>query len=138
MWTVDPESTSVVEARGPFRAELSFRLEDGGVNGLVAWFSAAMPGAAELSNAPGRPATHWGQFLFPLAIAHDARAGDELSVTFECLPAGMRGSDHRWSVRFGGRLDVRDTRRVRGARWLPPWRTSYAGSSNLNGRSVTQ
>jgi SAM-dependent methyltransferase len=130
LWVVDAQLTTVAEARAPFRAEVSFRLRDSGVNGLVAWFSAAMPGGAELSNAPGRPATHWGQFLFPLAGTRHARAGDELRVTFECIPVGVRGCEHRWGARVGdGPLELHDTRRHPRPWAAPPWRPSYAGWS---------
>jgi len=139
MWAVDPQTMSTVEATSPFLAELSFTLEGGDVNGLLAWFSASMPGAVDLSNAPGLPATHWGQFLFPLASVGEATAGDELLVTFECVPAGALGSHHRWSARTAeGNPEMHDTRRPRRAQWMPPWRVSYAGWTDSQERSVTQ
>jgi SAM-dependent methyltransferase len=124
MWVTDPATMPARETRTPYVAEHAFRLERDGVNGLVVWFSALMPGAGELTNAPGAPPTHWSQFLFPLATAHALAPGDELRVRFECIPAGAYGSHYRWSA--PGR-ELHDTRRGRRRQWMPPWRPSYAG-----------
>jgi SAM-dependent methyltransferase len=121
-WVIDPASMPAVAAASPYAATLSFTLS-GPVNGLAAWFSAEMPGAGVLSNGPGRPATHWGQFLFPVAGAGAARAGDRLDVGFHCVPNPLGGSHFLWSAQLGGGpLEVHDTRRVARPPAAPPWR----------------
>lgn len=126
LWVVRTATMSTPAAWAPFRADCSFRLDGGGVNCLAVWFSASMPGAHPLSNGPGQPATHWGQFLFPLASVGDLGAGDELRITFECLPADWGGADHRWSASSGaGGVETHDTRRSRRRAWAPPWRVAH-------------
>jgi SAM-dependent methyltransferase len=135
LWVVDPATISLADASSPFRAAVTFELAGNGVNGLVVWFSATMPGAQELSNGPGRQPTHWGQFLFPLAHVSHAVAGDELQVTVECVPAGARGSHHAWSARVAGGVgEAHDSRRRPQSAAAPPWRVSYAGWERLSHR----
>jgi precorrin-6B methylase 2 len=122
LWTTDCATMPAARARQPYAADLTFRLTGRGVNGLVTWFEAEMPGTEPLSNAPGWPATHWGQFLFPLATVHEARAGDSLAVGFHNVPWGAYGSHHIWAARLDGRLEAHDTRRARRRSWAPPWR----------------
>lgn len=123
LWIVDCAEMPSTEAHTPYAAELSFELTDGGVNGLVAWFEAQMPGADMLSNGPDQPATHWGQFLFPIANAQDFAAGDRLDVGFHNVPASLYGSHHIWASRGkDGDLEVHDTRRHPYAGWEAPWR----------------
>lgn len=123
LWSVDCRAMPADDARTPFAAELTFRLTGDGVDGVVAWFAAEMPGAGVLSNAPGHPRTHWGQLLFPLANAHETHAGDELQIGFHNVPWGSLGSQHIWACRVGDRpLEVHDTRRGGRAAGAPPWR----------------
>lgn len=123
LWVTDCASISAREAASPKAAEVSFELEGDGVNGVVAWFSADMPGARVLSNGPGEPGTHWGQFLFPVANAASAGAGDRLVVGFHNVPASSFGSHHLWSSRVAGQpSEVHDTRWHPYAGWEPPWR----------------
>ena len=122
LWSTDPATLPAAHARQPFGAELSFSLQDG-ANGLVAWFSAEMPGAAELTNRPGAPPTHWGQFYFPVACATSAGRGDALTVSFGCLPSPLGGSDFVWSARLNqGPVELHDTRRLARPPASPPWR----------------
>jgi hypothetical protein len=91
----------------------------GPANGLVAWFSAAMPGAPCLTNRPGAPRTHWGHYVFPIANAAAAGPSDVLDAGFHCVPSTAGGSHQLWSSRVnGGPLEVHDTRRPRPARPL--------------------
>ena len=123
LWSVDCRAMPAGEARTPYAAQLTFTLTGDGVNGVVAWFSAEMPGTDALSNAPGAPKTHWGQLLFPLASAQQARAGDELQIGFHNVPWGSLGSQHIWACRVADRpLEVHDTRRGQRAAGAPPWR----------------
>lgn len=127
LWSSDPARMTVAEARAPYAAQLTFTLARSGVNGVVAWFSAQMPGGGELSNAPGKPATHWGNFLFPIANASGAQAGDALQVGLHCVPSPRGGSHHLWSCRVNdGPLEVHDTRRKPRLPTEPPWRVAYA------------
>jgi SAM-dependent methyltransferase len=128
LWSIDCRTMPADEARTPYAAELTFRLTGDGVNGVVAWFSAEMPGAAALSNAPGQPRTHWGQLLFPLANAQAARAGDELQIGFHNVPWGSFGSQHVWACRAADRpIEIHDTRRAPRAAYQPPWRVYQPG-----------
>jgi precorrin-6B methylase 2 len=122
LWTTDCATMDAARASRPYAAELTFQLSGSGVNGLVTWFEAEMPGAPPLSNAPGAPATHWGAFLFPLAHAREVPAGGLLSVGFHNVPSGEYGSHHIWAAGTAGRLEVHDTRRARRHSWAPPWR----------------
>ena len=127
LWVTDCATMPAAQARTPYAAELSFQLEGGGVNGVVVWFSAEMPGAAVLSNGPGQPATHWGQFLFPIANAQGCAAGDVLHIGFHNVPAAVFGSHHLWSSRVPGQpFEVHDTRRNPRAGWEPPWRVAMS------------
>ena len=127
LWEVDCTTMPSAQAHRPYAAELEFELQGSGVNALAAWFSARMPGAATLSNGPGEPPTHWGQFLFPIASAQDAGAGARLHVGFHNVPVGVRGSHHIWAARVGdGPLEVHDTRRNPRAGYEPPWRAASA------------
>jgi precorrin-6B methylase 2 len=123
LWSIDCRTMPAGEARTPYAAELTFRLTGEGVNGVVAWFSAEMPGTGALTNAPGTPRTHWGQLLFPLTSATAAHEGDELHVGFHNVPWGSFGSQHIWACRVADRpLEVHDTRRGVRAAGAPPWR----------------
>ena len=122
LWATDPASMPAAQARHPYAAQLTFSVR-GRVNGLVAWFSAEMPGASELTNDPASPSTHWGQFLFPLASAAAAGPGDGLHIGFHCVPSVAGGSHFLWSAQIGnGSLEVHDTRRVMRPPTAPPWR----------------
>lgn len=130
LWVTDCATMPAAQSRRPYAAELTFSLERGGVNGAAVWFTAEMPGAGELSNGPGRPATHWGQFLFPIACAADIPAGGRLEIGFHCVPADSYGSHHIWAARAPGcPLEVYDTRRAPHAGWAPPWRPYIANGA---------
>lgn len=130
LWVTDCATMPAAEARRPHAAELCFQLDGGGVNGVAVWFSAEMPGAKVLSNAPGRPATHWGQFLFPIANAQGCVAGDRIEIGFHNVPAAVYGSHHLWASRVPGQpLEVHDTRRNPRADSEPPWRAAMGESA---------
>jgi SAM-dependent methyltransferase len=123
LWVTDCATTPALEASRPHAAELRFRLNGSGVNGVVTWFSAEMPGAGVLCTGPGEPATHWGQLLFPIANAHRLTEGDELAVGFHNVPGGLFGSHHIWASQIDGEArEVHDTRRHPRANMDPPWR----------------
>ena len=123
LWVTDCATMPASEAHAPYAAELSFELTEPGVNGFVAWFEAQLTATDTLSNGPGQPATHWGQFLFPIANARDFAAGDRLEVGFHNVPASLYGSHHIWASRGkDGTLEVHDTRRHPYAGLETPWR----------------
>ena len=127
LWVTDPATLPAAYASQPFTAQSSFSLR-GAVNGLIAWFSAEMPGAAELTNRPGAPATHWGQFLFPVASAVSSEPGEVMSVDFRCLPSPLGGSNYVWSAQVGsGHVELHDTRRLVRPATSPPWRAYVPG-----------
>ena len=114
-WVTDPRRMPAPQARRPFAARRVFVLR-GPVNALAAWFSAAMPGAPCLTNGPGAPRTHWGQYLFPIANGAVAGPSDRLDVGFHCLPTPWGGSHYLWASRLNdGAPEVHDTRRGPGA-----------------------
>ena len=83
---------------------------------------------APLTNGPGAAATHWGQFLFPIANGRAATSNDRLDVGFHCVPSRAGGSDQLWACQVnGGPLEVHDSRRVPRQPGLPPWRVYYHG-----------
>ncbi len=126
LWVSDCATMPAAEARSPYAAELSFPLTGTGVNGFAAWFEAQMPGTEPLSNAPGQPAMHWGQFLFPVSNAADFVAGERLEVGFHNVPASLLGSHHIWASRGkDGAMEVHDTRKHPDAGSRVPWR-AYA------------
>lgn len=128
LWVTDCAHFAAADARKPYAAELTFELTGGGVNGLVTWFSAELPGDVVLANGPDQPATHWGQFLFPVANARALQPGDRLEVGFHNVPWGVYGSQHIWSTRAAdGPREVHDTRRQWHPAKGPPWRTHPAG-----------
>ena len=134
LWTTVGAAMPYAEALYPYAAELVFR-PNGPVNGLVAWFTAEMPGTAPLSNGPGQPATHWGQFLFPIANGDGLGPGDELRVGFHNVPATI-GSHHIWASRPAERpLEVHDTRRARQPYGAIPWRV-YTGEGATAGSAL--
>ncbi len=124
LWSVDPLTLPLAEAVEPYAAELNFTLTKDGVNGLATWFTAKMPGAGDLSNAPDAPMTHWGHFLFPIVSAVDARVGARLPIRFHNVPRREGGSNHLWSVHDteGTLLEDYDTRRLSRHPADPPWR----------------
>jgi SAM-dependent methyltransferase len=102
MWTTDLYRCAVAEARGPFRASRSFRVErDARVNVLAAWFRAEFPGDTVLTNAPGAPRTHWGRYVFPLQPPVPVGRARKIAVEFTCAPAGLGHCHQAWSVRVG-------------------------------------
>lgn len=126
LWSVDPMTASTAEAASPFAGAATFTV-DGPVNGLLVWFSAEMPGAEPLTNGPGAPVTHWGQFLFPFLNGSTLTTGGQLRVEFHCVPTPGPGSHHIWSTQVGGGpREVHDTRRVPRPPYAPSWRVSEA------------
>ena len=123
LWVTNCSTMSAIDAGRPHAAELKFVVQGSGVNGLVTWFSAEMPGASELCTGPSGSATHWGQFLFPIANAYKLAEGDEFSVGFHNVPGGQFGSHHIWASQVAGpEREVHDTRRHPRANMEPPWR----------------
>lgn len=106
MWSNHVRNCSVEEARGPFRAKLTFHLnKPGQVNGFAMWFSAGFPGEQELSCAPGMPETHWARTVCPLERVLFAEPDTPLQVEFECLADETPGKTvSRWSVWRGNEL----------------------------------
>jgi SAM-dependent methyltransferase len=119
LWEVDLYRYPTPAAASPFRASLAFdAAEESTVNALAAWFEARFGSAALLTNAPGSPPTHWGQYLFPLDRPRKLEPGTRLHVDFSCIPAGPGYCQHSWSVRVGSEVaEHHDTRRGGGPGW---------------------
>ena len=102
MWTTDCYTETVERARRPFEANTTFRAtHDGRFNGLAAWFVSDLSDGVELSTAPGRPHTHWGQAFLPIDEAIHITKGTEIRATVHCLPAGPGVSWAEWGVQVG-------------------------------------
>ena len=102
MWTTDCYAETVERARQPFEANTTFRAtHDGRFNGLAAWFVAELSEGVELSTAPDRPRTHWGQAFLPIDEAIHVTKGAEIRATVHCLPAGPGVSWAEWGVQVG-------------------------------------
>jgi SAM-dependent methyltransferase len=122
LWIINPLLTPAADAVRPFAAQLTFEVS-GPFNCLVTWFSAELPGEVSLTNGPGAPPTHWGQFLYPVANGADATPTDRLDVGFHCVPKPGGGSDQLWASQVNsGALEVHDSRRVPRPPGMPPWR----------------
>jgi hypothetical protein len=111
LWTIDPYTFRTGQASLPFRASPRFNAaRDGDVDGLCLWFQADLAGV-ELSNAPGKPATHWMQYVLPLTHGGAVKTGTEIAVDFACIPSDPGYCHHAWSVRLGsGSWQHHDTR----------------------------
>lgn len=102
MWATDVYTCSVEEARSPFKASLSFPVKrDGSFNALATWFRAGFGQGIVLTNAPYAPKTHWGQFVYPLDHALNAKQGTDVSVEFACEPTIDSHCRTKWSVKVG-------------------------------------
>ena len=119
LWTVETNRYPTEKAQLPFRATLNFRLRGTArVNGLAAWFRAEFGDDLVLTNAPGSPRTHWGQYVFPLCETLTLEHGSVLTAVFTCLPSGPGYCNHAWSVRVGaGPCESHDTRLGAGPQW---------------------
>jgi protein arginine N-methyltransferase 1 len=63
-------------------------------HGLCVWFDAQLFDGIEVSNAPGRPETIYGQGFFPFSFPVHVEAGDTVEAT---LRASLVGSDYVWA-----------------------------------------
>jgi hypothetical protein len=112
MWCTDLATLTVQQARLPFRAALRWKATRPAVlEGLVAWFDCGFGEGSHLSNAPGQPATHWGQFVFALRAPVAVHAGQDIAAEITVIPAAPGYCHHAWSVRVeGGVWQHHDTR----------------------------
>lgn len=112
MWCTDLAALPARQAQLPFRARLQWTAQhDGVVDGTVAWFEAEFGDGTQLTNAPGAPATHWGQFVFALEPALPVRSGQEITLEIASIPAAPGFCHHAWSVRIAdGPWQHHDTR----------------------------
>ena len=78
-------------------ADCRCRITRNGVgHGLVVWFDALLVDGIELSNAPGREKTVYGQVFFPWPRAVALEADDTVAVS---LRASLVGDDYVWTWR---------------------------------------
>lgn len=112
LWTTDLATMTVQQAALPFRAALQWQaLRAGRLEGLVAWFDADFGEGTHLVNAPGAPATHWGQFVFALRQPVDVQPRQPIDAQLTVIPAAPGYCHHAWSVRVqGGGWQHHDTR----------------------------
>jgi hypothetical protein len=113
MWTTDVHQVSLAAASAPFTASTTFTAaREGKFNALTTWFTAGFGNDITLTNAPTAPATHWGQYLFPLKEPVTINEGLPIGVEFACIPTGPGYSSFKWSVRVGddGPWEHHDTR----------------------------
>jgi len=114
LWCTDLATMTVAQARLPFRAAVRWQAVcSGWLEGLVAWFDADFGEGTHLGNAPAAPATHWGQFVFPLRVPMAVQAGQIIAAEITSIPAAPGYCHHAWSVRVrGGTWQHHDTRGV--------------------------
>jgi len=104
MWVTDVYRYETEQARLPFRASLTFTpVRAGKINALTAWFTAEFGAGISLTNAPGAPATHWGQYLFPLRETVEVTHETPIAVTFSCMPVAPGYCAQAWSIQVGER-----------------------------------
>ncbi len=104
VWDFDMLEFPAEKAAQPLLGEVTFRMDkDCSINALAAWFSADFGKGMTLSNAPGAPATHWGQFVAPLRFPVSAAPGTPVRVRFSSVPVQSGYSDTAWSVQVGSR-----------------------------------
>jgi protein arginine N-methyltransferase 1 len=74
---------------------IDWRTDQGGtMHGLGLWFDSSIDDEFSFSNAPHRPATIYGQAIFPLTRPVDLSNDSEVTCT---LRADHFGSDYTWS-----------------------------------------
>ncbi|MFC1631446.1 50S ribosomal protein L11 methyltransferase [Candidatus Omnitrophota bacterium] len=105
MWTTDVYNFSTENARAPFKTSLSFLIKrEGKFSALSTWFQAEFDAGLILTNEPGAPQTHWGQYVFPLEHTIKVKSGTKIEVEFTCEPKGNKDFDFsqvRCLVRVG-------------------------------------
>ncbi len=102
LWSLEMLDFPLEEAARPLTADLTFRIDrDAVVNALASWFWADFGDGLVLTNAPGAPDTHWGQFLAPLRHPQAVESGSLLQVKFASIPSSSGYSETAWSVRLG-------------------------------------
>ncbi len=78
-----------------FNTSLRFRARKAStIHGVAVWFEAQLAPRVRLSNAPGAPATLWGQSFLPLAEPVRARKGPLITVALAMRSS--RASDRAW------------------------------------------
>jgi protein arginine N-methyltransferase 1 len=78
-----------ISAGSRFTAEVAATCTRAGLcDGWLGMFSATLAPGVVLSTAPGEPATHWGNVLFPLCPARAAALGEMLSARIGFLGPG--------------------------------------------------
>ena len=102
LWSLEMVDFPLGEAVRPLTADLTFCIDrDAVVKALASWFWADFGDGLVLTNAPGAPETHWGQFLAPLRYPHPVSVGSLLQVKFASIPGTTGYSETAWSVRLG-------------------------------------
>jgi len=79
LFTLDYETTADENARG--NAEWTAQ-RDVTAHGLAVWFDAVLAEGVELSNAPGRPRSIYGQMFFPFHEPVSLARNDVVTITF--------------------------------------------------------
>ena len=112
LWSTDMASTQAAQAALPFRGSAQWIAERAGrLEGLVTWFEAGFGADITLSNAPGAPATHWGQFVFALERPMLLRSGSRIEAQLSTIPVSPGYCHHAYSVRVDqGTWQHHDTR----------------------------
>lgn len=116
LWNTEMASIPAAQAALPFRGSTQWLARRAGwLEGLVTWFEAGFGAGITLSNAPGAPATHWGQFVFALERPMLLRSGSVIEAQLSTIPVAPGYCHHAYSVRVDhGPWQHQDTR---GSRW---------------------
>ena len=112
LWNTDMASIPAAQAALPFRGSAQWLARRAGwFEGLVTWFEAGFGADITLSNAPGAPATHWGQFVFALERPLLVRSGSWIEAQLSTIPVAPGYCHHAYSVRVDhGPWQHHDTR----------------------------
>lgn len=99
LWTTDTRTFPIERSSMPFRARVDLVAQNTGtVEALTAWFECELVPGVSLTNRPGAPATHWGQFVFRLPRPFPIQEGAAVKVRFDSIPAGPGFSHYAWSL----------------------------------------
>jgi protein-L-isoaspartate O-methyltransferase len=100
LWATDVDQISLETARLPARGQLDFTsTRSGHLGGFATWFDAEFGDGTRLSNAPGAPPTHWGQFIFTLTKPQFVEAGSIIKISLITMPGAPGWCHHSWSIK---------------------------------------
>ncbi|CAF1144520.1 unnamed protein product [Adineta ricciae] len=92
------KSANKIDADFSFSGE-SRIIKDGSLSCIAAWFQCDMGNQTVLSNAPDKPATHWGRTSFPIYPPIPVSAGQIVRWTLSSSGVDLMKAIQSWSIR---------------------------------------